>query len=299
MDAAVDAPGGGSVDAPGGGSVDAPARTVWATLAFVSNRTGSATVFVANEDGSQPKALAPGQNPEWSPDGTLLAFDRGGEIYVRDSNGHETRVTTGAAPSWSADSRRLVYVINNRQLGTINIDGTQPTVILTEAAFPWSNDERFADPAWSPDGRTIAVLVTPNDDVIPDQTWLVDPDGSNLEKLTSAFPAQYAEFAPDWSPDSARITQTMYDHGLVIDDLSSNTSPSVRVDDDNGVVLPYGGASWSRDGARLVFPAYETIGGLPRSRIFTIPVTGGTWQRLIANESAQTAYADSDPQLPR
>ena len=57
----------------------------------------------------------------------------------------------------------------------------------------------FRAPAWSPDGRRIAVVV---DDVGGTDVWAIDVDGSAARRLTSG-PAR--EAAPRWSADGRRV----------------------------------------------------------------------------------------------
>ncbi len=87
-------------------------------IAFVSNRTGSKEIWIANSDGSDQTQLTffngPSVgSPRWSPDGKQIAFDgyAGGssDIYVMPADGGKpSRVTSDAAneirPSWSHDA---------------------------------------------------------------------------------------------------------------------------------------------------------------------------------------------------
>jgi len=76
-------------------------------------RTGGGfDVWIANADGSNPRAIATGgsnENPHWSPDGRLLVFSstRGGArgLYIADLRGTIVRRIevpgTAANPAWS------------------------------------------------------------------------------------------------------------------------------------------------------------------------------------------------------
>jgi Tol biopolymer transport system component len=77
-------------------------------------------IVVMDADGSDPRELADGNHPAWSPDGTKIAFDRGGAE-------------------------------NSSQIVVMNADGSNP-VTLTE---DWA---RAMHPAWSPDGTLIAFV---------------------------------------------------------------------------------------------------------------------------------------------
>ncbi|MEM1042355.1 MAG: winged helix-turn-helix domain-containing protein [Bacteroidota bacterium] len=95
-------------------------------VAFVSERSGTPQVWVAERDGSRPRAVTdlPGVvgAARWSPDGTRLAFaTRGGadaDVYVIDGLGEPPRRLASpgwneAEPAWSADGAWL-YVASDR-----------------------------------------------------------------------------------------------------------------------------------------------------------------------------------------
>jgi Tol biopolymer transport system component len=94
-------------------------------IAFISDRSGAAAIWICNADGSDPVSLfsensSPVGTPRWSPDGRQIVFD-----MVKD--GHSAiavvEVKTGAVrvvaagpsdymmPSWSRDGRFIYYVL--------------------------------------------------------------------------------------------------------------------------------------------------------------------------------------------
>ncbi len=90
-------------------------------IAFISSRTGSAELWVANADGSNPRQLTHlggrvTSYPKWSPDGTQIAFHARvpdvAEVYVVDVNQGVPRQITHENPglalaTWSNDGRFL------------------------------------------------------------------------------------------------------------------------------------------------------------------------------------------------
>lgn len=103
--------------------------------------------------------------PDWSPDGTRIAF-----------------VTTTVVNE--KDHIKDIYIIN--------VDGTNP-VKLTDSR---TNDD---SPCWSPDGTKIA-YDSVNDGVA--DICVMNADGSNIVNLTQD---NFKDFKPVWSPDGKEI----------------------------------------------------------------------------------------------
>lgn len=99
--------------------------------------------------------------PSASTDGTLIAFQALGHIYVqKGATGTPSRVTPATftpleyAPTWSPDGKSIAFVTfddgNRGHLWTVAATGGAPTRLSrTEADF--------VDPVWSPDGRSVVV----------------------------------------------------------------------------------------------------------------------------------------------
>ena len=132
-------------------------------VAFISNRSGDAEVWIAGADGSNPTQLTSQGSaptaPRWSPDGQRIAFAKrpGGnaDVYVVDSQGGAPkRLTThpanDASAYWSHDGR-WIYFASNRtgrnEVWKIAADGSSPEVQLTRNGG-WRSGE-------SPDGRML------------------------------------------------------------------------------------------------------------------------------------------------
>lgn len=121
--------------------------------------------------------------PAWSPSGSTIAFTRTYSTRTSETvglylaqEGHPLRLlkVNGHAASWSPDSRRLAFD-DGRRIGIINADGSG----LRYLTHPKGRD---VDPAWSPDGRTIAFVryasAQPRHGVRPN-IWLMNTHGGN------------------------------------------------------------------------------------------------------------------------
>jgi TolB protein len=126
-------------------------------IAFVSNRAGAPHVFVMDPEGANVRQLTFGGHhtqPRWSPKGDTIAFTaRQGnhDIWVVGSDGSNPRqLTTGPgdneSPTWSADSRHLMFQSNRLgrfQIFSMLADGTEQSPITRGASESTS-------PSWSP-----------------------------------------------------------------------------------------------------------------------------------------------------
>ena len=102
------------------------------------------------------------KNPAWSPDGTQIAFNRRGDIFVMSAAGADVhRVTTlggSYQPAWSPNGKRLLFARTSvRGFGNIwvvGVTGGTPRQLTHDASRStcWSDGH----PTWSPLGGKIA-----------------------------------------------------------------------------------------------------------------------------------------------
>jgi tricorn protease len=105
------------------------------------------------------------RDPAWSPDGKWIAYfsDESGEyalhLRAQDGIGEVKKFNLGNPPSfyysptWSADSKKIVYSDKRLNLWYLDIEAGKPIHVDTK---PYDNGPFGFDPVWSPDSRWIA-----------------------------------------------------------------------------------------------------------------------------------------------
>jgi dipeptidyl aminopeptidase/acylaminoacyl peptidase len=132
-----------------------------------------------------------------SPDGKLLAYTtwpEGGSpadrsIYLAQADGGPAKRLTQpntADPAFSPDGKRIAYLglagspdwqagaERGRQLWITSVDGGSPALV-----YEFPGPGRIAGPTWSPDGKTLAVLVNHNNKTDECREMLIIPVGSD------------------------------------------------------------------------------------------------------------------------
>jgi len=155
----------------------------------VGDAVESRAIWVVTADGTSlaqltyPSEYEWDSEPDWSPNGTEIAFVRG-----PGSVANFVGVGTG--------SQSVIYVVNS--------NGTNPHQVST----PETGDD--SSPAWSPDGTKIAyahrsspfALLSGNivQAVIAPIIWVMDANGNNEHPVSIEYGGH-----PTWSPDGVRI----------------------------------------------------------------------------------------------
>jgi len=172
---------------------------------YLDDRTQQ--VFIVDLRSGKSRQLTQGQRdhwqPAWSPDGRSLAYtakDRGDsdrdtnfEIYVQPVDGGEPRkISTspgpdddpdwGSRPSWSADSRRVVWLEggDSKWIYYATVRLAVADVTTGDVTHPANIDRWFYQPKFAPDGSIVALIEQDRD------TWLarVDPGSGKIDYLS-------------------------------------------------------------------------------------------------------------------
>jgi Tol biopolymer transport system component len=286
-------------------------------------------LYTIAADGSDRQRLTTGggSDPAWSPDGRVIAFvrvftarDAGGEedaersqIWVMAADGSGARPVTPdpregvfeGAPDWSPDGERLAFTrlrFSERKgfLSSIHTIGAEGGEALTVAQLRSRFLGSIGDPAWSPDGATIAYTRTRLGDeaYFYPSLMAVGSEGGTPRLLTR----DGAE--PAWSPDGERIAYTgVADrHGSTCgsDQCSWNGEIYVmRADGSEKRRLTTSEASdsgpaWSRDGTRLAFASDRNYPAGEHPELYSMQPDGGclTW---LTNGTADIGLPSWEP----
>jgi Tol biopolymer transport system component len=150
---------------------------------------GSASVWRADLDGQNLRLLAAGESPQWSPDGTKIAFlsyashyDEVPSVHTINADGsHDQSFGLGESPSWAPRGATLAF----------ESAGPRRRVYLVRPGGRIVSLRAAASPSWSPDGKRIAF-------VRRGSIYVADANGKRQRRVATGV-------QPSWSPDGRLI----------------------------------------------------------------------------------------------
>lgn len=110
---------------------------------YETDGQGNDWVFVVRADGGEPKRLAKGLWPSWTPDGESLLFGADGGLYRLPRTGGEPALVVAGdivAGELSADGKRLAYIVKKDGKIAIEVadpDGGNPSRLMERPAPAW------------------------------------------------------------------------------------------------------------------------------------------------------------------
>jgi Tol biopolymer transport system component len=192
--------------APASGKIDPAALK--GRIVFVSDRSGMLKIWSMRATGKDSRQLTKGNDadadPHWSPDGKRILYTtlHAGfpEIWMMRRDGSEPNfITKGSQGNWSPDSKSIVLIQDNQTFVRDLASGQEKRVTPKD----W---ERCGVPAFSPDGKRIAVASRHTGNV---GIYMLSLDGKANQQLRT----EEACCTPQWSKDGKRILcQTVQGH---------------------------------------------------------------------------------------
>ncbi len=184
-------------------------KIIFLTRRGADASVGMDNIWVMNADGTGQTRLTSGgaASPTYSPDGTKIAFVRGGELWVMNSDGTgETQYTTNDTdykyaasavnhPTFSPDGSTIEFAATGRNGCTC---WDYFSIKVGEAMMPtnlgMAASSSDANLAFSPDGSRIALQSNRSGN---QEIYTMNPDGSGQTDITNN---SAKDQQPDWGP---------------------------------------------------------------------------------------------------
>jgi Tol biopolymer transport system component len=200
---------------------------------------------------------------------------------IDEDGTNETRLTSGARPSWSPDGQKIAFVSIPRDgkpsdIYVLDADGTNKARLAEDAAAGHG-------PAWSPDGEQIAFVRNVHNATEGSETaqtaqdlYVIDEDGTDETRLTKSDSDPETGTGlgyPVWSPDGykmALLSSTWRDTNSDSPE-SAAASPAPVAGTDGMYVIEMETAGlckltstvdsfiWSREGNKIAFSDHDAI----------------------------------------
>lgn len=253
-------------------------------------------LWLADPDGTgvtrvpTPTGIHP-QRPSWSPDGTRIAFsdlefvatsggtEQRGHIYVMEADGSNLKQLTSGpyedeSPSWSPDGKKIAFHRlefgnlatrsggSERYIVTMTSDGKRLKRIFGELADrAWANRVAWSwesEPAWSPDGKQIALKYS-------HRLAIANVDAKNFKddfRVLFDVGLRFSGSRISWSPDGSRIAisrrlvepsgRMSEDESIAIVDVASGVATDITPRGAHHV-----NPHWSPDGRSIVYQSHR------------------------------------------
>jgi Tol biopolymer transport system component len=236
-------------------------------IAFGQQSSEGSNIWQMGIDSDAPKPLiqneANSRDPEWSPDGSMIAYRVQEDPYTLDT----------------PDGPRQMY--RHSSLHVVKLDGTENRQLTRRDGVVLTYD-------WAPDSEQLVVsacLEDLNEDSIVDERdrarlYIIDLDTYEVQLFLNDVDTKLSVYRPSWSPDGTYIS---YIEGRG-DPASYGDLIVVRVDDGFEIVRlgvsPSAEYAWSNDGTKIAYVELWTDDRVSYEDLFVFELSTGDVTRL-------------------
>ncbi len=225
-------------------------------IAFASDRTGLAQIWLVNVDGSELRQITHAQRgacqPSWSPDGARL-------VYISPCKENQE-------------------IYTNTNLFIIDVDGSNTIELPTLSSGDF-------DPAWSPDGRFIAFTsILTNGRA---QIYLMELITQKMQRLSEKY---FMDINPSWSADSTQlvfISSRNGPHQIWTMNIDGSNQLRFSTSGDKKNTHPV----WAYDGKEVLF-TQSIVGGVPQLMAAYYP-TGAMQEYRVYSQAGVTPMREA------
>ncbi len=225
-------------------------------------------------------------DPDWHPDGSVLAYSMRGDIWLQSVESDQAQaVTQGPSyhfePAWSPDGQWLAMAVDTDgalDIAVVRPDGSDFRRLTSDAAVD-------VQPTWTPDGRSIVFARAASWDF---DIMRVDVATGAMETLVGGSGNQ---FQPAVSPDGATLAfiqgvrGRLGSGGIWTGPMAGGEPALVHYEETSYRPAP----AWTPDGSALVY-ASDAAGSYD---LATVPSGGGNRVRLTSDALDEFAPAVS------
>lgn len=259
--------------------VPVPITGLTGKIVYTGSAQSNYDIFVMDADGSNQINLTNDsvfdETPDWSPDGSKIAFKRAGYIHIMNADGSGLHRLTNnqfleSAPAWSPDGTKVLFNATDKIYLT-NADGSNQIMLPVTVGYT---------PRWSPDGTKI--LFADGIALSASRIWVMNADGSGQTPLTAAGSSCVS---PKWSPDGTKIVflkDGAFSRIYVMNPSGGNLTQLSEAD-------LHQSPAWSPDGTKIIYSL--------RGSIYVMNANGSSATK-ITNDSrfnSQPAWKSATP----